>query len=75
MPETLTQQKEADAHFFELVKAQPIGDTRSHTIMKFLGNLPTEPTIKQSTLFFAEIIDVVIPLIETSLASEGGDEH
>jgi hypothetical protein len=44
--------------------------TRAHTIVRFTGNLPTDPSPKQSALFFSEVIEAITPSVEAALASE-----
>ncbi|MCW3055031.1 MAG: hypothetical protein JWN14_4201 [Chthonomonadales bacterium] len=44
--------------------------TRAHTIVRFTGNLPTDPAPEQSARFFAEVIEAIAPMIETTLAGE-----
>jgi len=51
------------------------GDPRSHTIVKFTGQLPADPTPEQSARFFAEIIEAITPQVEAALAREDGGEQ
>ena len=41
---------------------------KSHTILKFIGNLPVDPSRVEAAKFFAEVIDAIAPMVDDNLA-------